>query len=338
MRKSLTVAAILIFFLFFLPWLWGEDLNLNQTTENGSAQSQDTQQDQEPIPTTVYDSARTLRVLLGDTVKEMDMETYLRGVVRAEMPASFELEALKAQAVAARTYLLYKMERGGSANHPDADICDNINCCNAYKSEAEAAANWGMSTAIYEEKIQRAVAETDGQVILYENAPVLAVFHSSSAGATQNVEDVWKQTLPYLRSVDSPEGADAVPNYNSTATFSLTDFKELIISQYPTANLSGSPSNWFTNIRQTETGAVLSLQVGGVELTGVELRTLLGLRSTTFTISFTDDSVIFSVTGYGHGVGMSQYGANVMAQEGKTYEEILTHYYTGTTIGVYQTS
>ena len=336
MRKSLAVAAILIFLLFFLPWLWGADAEPEPADDAG--QTQDTQGTGEEVPATVYDSARTLRVLIGDTVEEMDMETYLRGVVRAEMPASFELEALKAQAVAARTYLLYKMEQGGSANHPDADICDDINCCNAYKSEAEAAANWGMSTAVYEEKIRRAVAETDGEVILYENAPVLAVFHSSSAGATQNVEDVWQKSLPYLRSVDTPENADAVPNYNSTATFSLTEFKELVISQYPTANLSGSPSNWFTNIRQTETGAVLTLQVGGVELTGVALRTLLGLRSTTFTIDFTDDAVVFSVTGYGHGVGMSQYGANVMAGEGKTYREILTHYYTGATVGLYQAS
>ena len=333
MRKSLAVAAILIFLLFFLPWLWGADAEPEPADDAG--QTQDTQGTGEEVPATVYDSARTLRVLIGDTVEEMDMETYLRGVVRAEMPASFELEALKAQAVAARTYLLYKMERGGSANHPEADICDDINCCNAYKSEAEAAANWGMSTAVYEEKIRRAVAETDGQVILYEGAPVLAVFHSSSAGATQDSGDVWQNSLPYLQSVDSPEGADAVPNYYSKVSFTLTDFKERFIAQYPTANLSGSPSNWFTNISQTENGAVLSLEVGGVPLSGTDLRSLLGLRSTTFTISFTDTEVVFSVTGYGHGVGLSQYGANVLAEEGWTYEEILEHYYTGASVGVY---
>ena len=122
----------------------------------------------------------------------------------------------------------------------------------------------------------------------------------------------------------------------SEASFSLTEFKELFISQYPTANLSGSPSNWFTNIQQTETGAVLSLEVGGVSVSGTQLRTLLGLRSTTFTIDFTDTEVIFSVTGYGHGVGMSQYGANVLAEEGATCQEILEHYYTGATVELYQ--
>lgn len=329
------VAAVLIFLLFFLPWLWGEDKQRAQPPEEEPDSSAAGETQAERVPASVYDSARTLRVKLGDTVQEMDLETYLRGVVRAEMPASFELEALKAQAVAARTYTFYKMEQGASPNHPDADLCGDFSCCQAYKSEEDAAVDWGMSTAVYENKIRRTVAETDGEVVLYGDAPVLAVFHSSSAGATQNVEDVWQNSLPYLQSVDSPEGAEAVPNYYSKVSFSLTDFKERFIARYPTANLSGSPSNWFTHIQQTETGAVLSLEVGGVELSGGDLRTLLGLRSATFTIDFTDTEVIFSVTGYGHGVGMSQYGANVMAKEGRTCEEILTHYYTGTTVGRY---
>ena len=331
------VAAVLIFFLFFLPWLWGEERGGAGLPEDGTGSSAAPAEEAQSaeIPPAVRDSARTLRVKLGDAVEEMDLETYLRGVVRAEMPASFELEALKAQAVAARTYTLYKMEQGENPSHPEADLCGDFACCQAYRSEEDAAADWGMATAAYENKIRRAVAETDGQVVLYEGTPVLAVFHSSSAGATQNAGDVWQNSLPYLQSVDSPEGADAVPNYYSKVSFTLTDFKERFIAQYPTANLSGSPSNWFTNITQTENGAVRFLEVGGVALSGTDLRTLLGLRSTTFTIDFTDTEVVFSVTGYGHGVGMSQYGANVLAQEGKTYQEILTWYYTGTTVEVY---
>ena len=331
-------ALVLIFFLFFLPWLWGEERGSVGLPEGGTDDSPPASESgtQRPeIPLAVRDSARTLRVKTGERVEEMDLETYLRGVVRAEMPASFEPEALKAQAVAARTYTLYKMEQGENPNHPQADLCGDFACCQAYKSEADAAADWGMAAASYESKIRRAVAETDGQVILYEGAPVLAVFHSSSAGATQDSGDVWQNSLPYLQSVDSPEGADAVPNYYSKVSFTLTDFKERFIAQYPTANLSGSPSNWFTNISQTENGAVLSLEVGGVPLSGTDLRSLLGLRSTTFTISFTDTEVVFSVTGYGHGVGLSQYGANVLAEEGWAYEEILEHYYTGASVGVY---
>ena len=337
MRRSLMVAAILIFLLFFLPWLW--------SGEQGSAglpemETPDTEKDRTQTPDdalrTAYDSARMLRVKLGESIEEMDLETYLRGVVRAEMPASFEEEALKAQAIAARTYTLYKMEQGENPNHPEADVCGDFSCCQAYKSEEEAARDWGMSTAVYEEKIRRAVAETDGEAALYQGEPVLAVFHSSSAGATQNVEDVWQNSLPYLRSVDSPEGADTVPNYYSKVAFTLTDFKERFIARYPTASLSGTPSNWFTNIRQTENGAVGSLEVGGVEVTGGEMRELLGLRSTAFTIDFTDTEVVFSVTGYGHGVGMSQYGANQLAREGWDCREILAHYYTGITVGRYE--
>ncbi len=327
MQRSFMLAAALTVLLFLFPWLWAAP------EASGEAPPQTEEEQAETV--TVHDSARTLKVLIGGEVTEMDMETYLRGVVRAEMPASFEEEALKAQAVAARTYTLYKMEGGGSANHPEADACDDVNCCKAYKSQEDAAADWGMSSALYEEKIRRAVADTDGEVVLYEGHPVLAVFHSSSAGATRNVEDVWQQALPYLRSVASPENADAVPNYYSKAAFTLTEFKELFIAQYPTANLSGTPSNWFSNIHQDVNGAVESLQVGGITVTGGQLRSLLGLRSANFTISFTDDTVEFSVTGYGHGVGMSQYGANVLAQEGKTYREILTYYYTGTTVEVY---
>ena len=332
------VAAVLIFFLFFLPWLWGEERGGTGLPEDGTGSSAAPAEEAQSaeIPPAVRDSAQTLRVKLGDAVEEMDLETYLRGVVRAEMPASFELEALKAQAVAARTYTLYKMEQGENPSHPEADLCGDFACCQAYRSEEDAAADWGMATAAYENKIRRAVAETDGQVVLYEGAPVLAVFHSSSAGATQNAGDVWQNSLPYLQSVDSPERADAVPNYYSKVSFTLTDFKERFIAQYPTANLSGSPSNWFTNITQTENGAVRSLEVGGVALSGTDLRTLLGLRSTAFTIDFTDTEVVFSVTGYGHGVGMSQYGANVLAGEGWTCQEILEHYYTGASVGLYE--
>lgn len=330
MQRSMMLAAVLTVLLFAVPWLWAEPAAAEGEMETAETSPQ------EETAATVHDSARQLKVLIGGELTEMDMETYLRGVVRAEMPASFEEEALKAQAVAARTYTLYKIEGGGSANHPEADACDDVNCCKAYKSQEDAAAAWGMSAALYEEKIRRAVAETDGEVVLYEGHPVLAVFHSSSAGATRNVEDVWQQALPYLRSVASPEGADAVPNYYSKAAFTLTEFKEIFIAQYPTANLSGTPSNWFSNIHQNVNGAVESLQVGGITVTGGEMRSLLGLRSANFTISFTDDTVEFSVTGYGHGVGMSQYGANVLAQEGKTYVEILTYYYTGTTVGLYE--
>ena len=332
MRRSFSLSLVLLVLLFVVPWIGAP----------GAAGEEEKGERDDSILTPAQegeegrDAALTLRIKRGDQVETMSMEEYLRGVLRAEMPASFQQEALKAQAVAARTYVLYKIVNGPVANHPEADACDDITCCQAFKSEEDAAEDWGAMTLQYEGKIRSAVSDTDGQAVLYEGEPVLAVFHSSSAGATRNAEEVWSASVPYLKSVTSPEGEEQVPNYYSQAGFTPDEFRQLFLTRYPEAGLDGEPSNWFTNIQQQETGTVTSLQVGGVSLSGDDLRSLLGLRSAAFTISFADGQIVFSTTGYGHGVGMSQYGANVMAEEGKGYQEILTWYYTGTTVEPYQ--
>lgn len=338
MGKQIVVSLLLIFLIFFLPWLWG-----GPAPEPEPAPEEPPAGDTEPdvpgpspekeAPGEGIDRATPLNVLVGGKLQQMDMETYLLGVVRAEMPAAFQEEALKAQAVAARTYILHKIAGGGSANHPQADACDDITCCQAYRTQADAAADWGEHAAEYEEKIRRAVTETDGECVLYEGAPVLAVFHSSSVGSTQDAESVWSASLPYLQSVETPEGEDTVPNYRSTAVFSASELRSRLLEALPDAVLEGSPSNWFTNILQQPNGTVTSLTVGGVELGGNRLRTILDLRSACFTISFDGDQVTFSVSGYGHGVGMSQYGANVLAENGMSYKEILKWYYTGADVG-----
>ena len=339
MGKHIGVSVVLIFLLFFLPWLWGEP------SQAAPAEPVDIPpaEDQAPPPSepapeagSGIDAETALNVLVGGKLQQMDMGTYLLGVVRAEMPASFEAEALKAKAAAARTYTLYKMANGGSPNHPEADACDDITCCQAYKTYADAAAGWGDEAAAYEAKVRAAVEATDGQCILYEGRPVLAVFHSSSAGATQDAADVWSASLPYLRSVETPEDEEAVPGYRSTVSFQAAQLKELLRAALPEAELGGSPSNWFTNIRQQPNGTVTALTVGGVEVGGNQLRTILDLRSACFTMAFDGDQVTFSVTGYGHGVGMSQYGANVLAQGGMAYDEILRWYYTGAEVGIYE--
>ena len=340
MGKYLGSSLILLFLLFFLAWLWAEpgaerELPLVQESAEDSEPEPPVGEEEPAASAGTLDSASSLRLLSGGTVREMDMETYLMGVVRAEMPASFSPEALKAQAVAARTYTYYKMANGGSASHPEADACDDINCCKAYMDAAAAAANWGEQTADYEEKIRAAVQQTDGQCILYEGQPVLAVFHSSSAGETRDAQEVWSSALPYLRSVQSPETADTVPNYHSTASFTAQELKTLLQAAFPAAELTGRCSDWFTNIRQQPNGFVTELFVGGISVRGNALRTALGLRSACFTMAFEGDMVTFSVTGYGHGVGMSQYGANVLAADGMTWQEILAWYYTDTTVGTY---
>ena len=281
------------------------------------------------------DSAKALRVLIQGEVQEMDMGTYLLGVLRAEMPASFEEEALKAQAIAARTYTLYRIRGGGSANHPDADACDDHTCCKAYLSAGQAAANWGGMAVYYEEKLARAVRETDGEVLLYDGAPILAVFFSSADGSTQGAGDVWLNDLPYLRKVDSPEDETLVPNYYSTASFPAAEFKSLVLRAYPNADLSGDAGTWVRNIVRNESDYVSSVTVGGVKMRGNDLRTLLSLRSPSFTVEYKDAAFTFHVTGYGHGVGMSQYGANALAREGYRAEEIVQHYFSGAVVGYY---
>lgn len=281
------------------------------------------------------DADTVLRVLHGGAVEEMTMDAYLRGVLRAEMPASFEPEALKAQAIAARTYTFYKMKGGVVANHPNADACDDIACCKAYKTADAAAADWGGMALYYEEKLSRAVAETDAQVILYDGEPILAVFFSSAGGYTQNAGAVWQSDLPYLRSVSSPEGEELVPNYYSVARFSAEEFRSRVLAAYPEADLSGAPSGWVGGVERNDAGYVTEVCVGGVALRGNELRTLLGLRSPCFTVEADDGALTFHVTGYGHGVGMSQYGANALARQGMSAAEIVEHYYTGVSVGTY---
>ena len=230
-----------------------------------------------------------------------------------------------------RTYTLYKRSIGVNPNHPDADVCADINCCQAYLDPDKAAANWGDSAQTYTEKIAQAVSSTDGQAILYDGAPIDAVFFSSAAGRTLSSVEVWGGSVPYLESVESPEGEE-VPNYRTTVEVPAEEFRTTFLAQYPQADLSGEASEWFGETVPTSSGGVETMSVGGVTVKGTALRTLFGLRSASFTVEAEGDQVVFSVTGYGHGVGMSQYGAIALAKEGKSYLDILTHYYTGVTV------
>lgn len=181
----------------------------------------------------------------------------------------------------------------------------------------------------------RPVRDTDGQVILYNGQPILAAFHSSSAGVTANSGDVWVSTLPYLHSVESPEGEDTVPNYYSVKEIPAAEFQQTFLAAYPEASFAGGPETWITGRVENASGRVESICIGGVTVEGTQVRSLFGLRSACFTAEAAADRVTFHVTGFGHGVGMSQYGANRLAQEGKSWQEILHWYYTGVTIAPY---
>lgn len=276
-----------------------------------------------------WDASQTLKVLGRDgQVTQMTMGNYLWCVVAAEMPASFEPEALRAQAVCARTYSLWKL-RAKSHEEDGADICADSTCCQAYLSKEDAAQRWGEGTAsAHTAKIAAAVADTDGQVLTYEGGPIQAVFFSSAAGATEDAAAVWGKSLPYLVSVDSPEG-DEVPNYRSAVTLTAEQVKKMAGEAGLDCDLSGEPSAWFQNLTRTASGRVAAVELGGVSLSGSAARNLFALRSACFDVTEAGGVFTFSVTGYGHGVGMSQYGANAMAKEGSSWQDILSHYYTG---------
>ena len=280
-----------------------------------------------------HDRDVTLTIQDGDTTEQMTLERYLTGVVRGEMPASFEMEALRAQAAAERSYVYYQLAAGRKDAHPDADFCTDHTCCSAYLSEAAAREKWCGDFAPWNTRVEQAVSDTDGQVVLYNGRPFLAVFHSSSAGRTAAAGDVWSGDLPYLVSVDSPEGEETVPNYYSTVTFTAAEAKEKLLTAHPELKLSGTPDRWFGAAAENGSGRVETVSVGGTDIEGTELRRIFGLRSACFTVAADSESVTFRVTGYGHGVGMSQYGANQLAREGKTWQEILEWYYTGATVG-----
>ncbi len=275
----------------------------------------------------------TLRVLLDGEVREMAVNEYIWGVTAAEMPASFEPEALKAQAVAARTYAL-RRAAVPNTNHPDADVCGDHTCCQAYISPEQAAANWGDNAEAYTAKITRAVADTGLEVIRYQGALIDAVFHSSSAGSTQDAVAVWGGSVPYLVSVKSPEGEE-VPNFHSEVSLSAEEFRSTLLAAHAGANLGDDPQWWFGEVQRTAGGSVSQINIGGVLLGGGEVRSLFGLRSANFTVEAKGDQIVFRAAGYGHGVGMSQYGANAMAKQGKGYQDILSWYYTGVTIEPY---
>lgn len=327
-KTCLTVSAVLICLLLGLALLSVE------TAESPASPQGEPQLSQEqPAPIIVQspdkvDSSYTVRVLHGESVEEMPMNRYLQGVVRAEMPAAFAEEALCAQAVAARTYTLYKMMT--ETKHPQADICTEASCCQAYLSEEEAAEKWGMDAAYNEERICAAVSATDGQTMVYEGVPILAVFHASSPGQTRRAGEVWSNDLPYLQSVSSPENGTLIPDYYSRVEIECDAFRKAFLKVHPEAVLTGEPTGWISGLTTSEESAhVDTVTVGGVTVRGVEIRQIYGLRSAAFDMEVKDDRVCFFVTGYGHGVGMSQYGAHEMAEHGADWKEILMHYYTG---------
>lgn len=277
------------------------------------------------------DRAVTLTILVGDEPMEMNLRDYLLGVVAAEMPASFQSEALMAQAVAARTDTLYRMQV--SRPHKAGDCCTDPGCCKAYASPDELRGRWGESYDQWASKIADAVDGTDGEILTYDGVPIFAAFHASSSGSTECSENVWLSALPYLRSVPTAETEGDVPCFREQTCFTPEELAERLSARCPGADFSTSPETWLTDAAWSDSGRLLHVTAGGVSLSGGSLRAALGLRSTAVTWELTADGFEFETLGYGHGVGMSQYGAEAMARAGSSHRDILLHYYSGTEIG-----
>lgn len=274
---------------------------------------------------TIASENAKMEVLLQTTEScqiSMDMESYLTGVILGEMPSTFQEEALKAQAVAARTYTYKKMYQG--EKHGYNCLCTDPSCCQAYLSAEEYFIRGGTQEGL--EKVHRAVRDTADSVLIYNGELIEAVYFSNSGGMTESALAVWGTDYPYLQSVNSP-GEESAKHYMDSVVMTETDFQTLIGKK-----LNGTVMDWFGSVTYTEGGGVASMEIAGEIYEGTTLRSLLNLRSTAFTIMPMGDQVVITTRGNGHRVGLSQYGANAMAARGNSYEQILSHYYPGTSL------
>ena len=279
----------------------------------------------EPYTYKNYANVKLLHSKTGE-VQELNMDEYLYGVVSAEMPANYEIEALKAQAIVARTYTAYKISKG--SKHGDADICDDSKCCQAWISKESRFEKWNEADRENNwDKITTAVNETAGKIITYNGEPINAFFHSSSGGITETAANVWGGgDYPYLQSVETT-GEDVYTQYASTVTLTKEEVLQKIQDTHPEVVIDWNTENPIQITEYTESGRVKTVQFGNVSMAGVEARTIFGLKSAKFSIEVSEN-VTFNVTGYGHGVGLSQTGADAMAKTGFTAEQIINHYYT----------
>lgn len=250
-----------------------------------------------------------------EEVETVPLEEYVKSVVASEMPAEFEEEALKAQAIAARTYIINHLL------HEDDEVISDTTDHQVYLNKEELKELWGSDFEWKWDKISRAVEETKSMIITYEGQPITPTFFSMSNGYTEDAKYYWGNEFPYLKSVESEWEVD-LPNFMSQEIFTTKEVKEKLKLTY-----TGNPIP--IHIKRTPSNRVAEISFGGQTFTGREVREKLNLRSTDFSIEQRNDHVIFTTKGYGHGVGMSQYGANGMAEEGKTHEEILAYYYNG---------
>ena len=332
MKRAIWYSAFTVALAFLLPLLL-TPARFGAAPEAEQEVSGKTPAEAQPAAPAPLDASLVLTVHTEDGDRDMAMDEYLLHAMAGEMPADFGSEALKAQAVALRSYVLYYRERH-KATHPEADICTSPGCCAAWLGDEALHERWGEKYGLRREKLEQAIRDTDGQYLAWQSSPILAVFHAASAGTTEAGESLG-MVLPYLSSVSSPETPETVSGLNTTVEVSPEEFQSCVLGAFPDAKLDGGdPAAWLGPISLNATGRVESVEIGGQSVSGLTLRQMFALRSTDFSLSWdaAGKSFVFRVSGYGHGMGMSQHGANLMAKDGALYAEILAHYYPDTVL------
>lgn len=318
MKKVLLYVLFVVILIFTTPIVFTNQFN--QTEETGAEEAPEYEKAN-------YGDLSTIKLLHNDTgeVEEIEFDTYLYGVVSSEMPASYELEALRAQAVVARTYTIYKIVHGGK--HENVDICDSSLCCQAWISKENRLARWEeKQREEYWNKIVDSVDSTSGRYVVYQGEPINAFFHSNSGGSTELPDNVWGGNYPYLQVV-ATSGEENYTGYHSEVEISKDELIQKMLEKYSGFEIHFEEADCIQILELTESGRVKNIKIGNTNLSGVEARAIFGLKSAKFEFQIEGNVVKFRVTGYGHGVGLSQTGADSLAKQGLTYEEIIKHYY-----------
>lgn len=327
MKKIFIYILCLVLLCFLIPILFTQKGNIKETIANNQegTKEQEIKYD--------YGKYNIVKLLHSETndIEEIQLDDYLLGVVSSEMPASFEKEALKAQAVVARTYTIYKITEGNK--HENADICDESKCCQAWISKEDRLNKWNETERNSNwSKIEEAVNSTKGKIITYDGKAINAFFHSNSGGTTDTATAVWGgANYPYLQAVQT-SGEDSYKQYNSEVEMKKDEFISKIKEYHSNFVIDFNDDNSIEILDYTDGERIKTIKIGNLNLAGTEVRTIFGLKSAKFQINIEGENIKFNVIGYGHGVGMSQTGADSMAKQGENYEQIIKHYYTGVEI------
>ena len=338
MRKILFFIIVLFCIVFIIPSIFTKRRKGTYVADE-KKESIETPTNQQKIEEQLkqkyeYEKYATIKLYhkKSSQIEDMPIDQYLYGVVSAEMPVSYELEALKAQAIVARTYTIYQIMHSGG-KHESADICDDFACCQAWISKEDRMNRWDENEKESNwEKIVEAVDSTQGKIITYAGSPIDAFFHSNSGGTTETVSNVWGGSdFPYLQSVQT-SGEEGYTGYSSEVELTKDELLKKLKEKHPETEINFEDVNSIRILEYTESNRVKTIQFGNIQIAGTEARKIFGLKSTNFSVETKDGKIKFVVTGYGHGVGMSQTGADSMAKQGNGFEEIIKHFYTGVEI------